>query len=516
MTYLKRIIGIVLIIAAFGTAYLGVHGIRAALSQKEKLEVQYDEKTAQLDRVEGILEKLDAEKKDYLDYVDKVEDGEKKLTDGEDALADGEAEYADAASGLAEAKKGLAGLGDTIKALRTVKKGYDKQWHPGFAKKVSDKELAKLMAGKKIKKQPGLAQSRKLISKTLSSEEGSGIIAMAESMSGMKDLAKDIDDDATYREFDKALKRIIKALKKADKSLDKLNQAAEMFKISDIKDKSDGSDSGGSDKQDQQELSPETIALIQALTGKDISKVTASDIKEAVKSAGKSLDSLKNTLKAWRKGYKLLKKGKDGLADREKGIPFAFRQMLSESTVRSALDKKTVAVMKKYSGNRLASDDLDEFDRDMKTVSKVLGKLIKKLSSVRRSGQKAYSRGLKAYREAPQKLEDARKKLRNGRAGVASAEAMIEDYDVLQDHAREELEELTGTEPEKDKDGLLDADKGLTSIEECRTQLTGDTEAQSKAIDKDLMTSAAELCASLLMLILGSILMLKSRKRQKR
>ena len=499
MTYMKRVIGIILIIAAFGTAYFGVRGIRSSLAQKEALEAEYSEKTAQLDRAEGILEKLESGKEDHLDYVDKAADGEKKLTDGEDALADGEAEYAEAASRLAEAKKGLAGLGDIIRALRTVKKGYDKQWHPGFAKKVSDEELAQLMAGEKIKKQPGLAQSRGMIVSTLSSGDGARMIEMAESLSGMKQLTENADGDASYRKFDKALKRIIKAVKKADKSLEKLNKAAEMFK----------NDEADADAKNDQEMT----ALIEALTGKDISNVTAADIKNAVSDAGKSLDTVKKTLQAWRKGYRLLKKGRDGLADRKKGIPFAFRQMLKNSSVRSSLDKKTISVMKKYSGNRLASDDMDEFDRDMKTVSRTLGKLIKKLSAVKSSGQKEYSRGVKAYREAPKQLEKARKKLRDGRAGLASAEAMIEDYDVLQDYAREELKELTGAEPEEDEDGLIDAAGGLTAVDQCRKQLNSETEAQSKALDKAITASAAELCAPILLLILGIILILKSRRR---
>ncbi|MBR0399440.1 MAG: hypothetical protein IJH95_01285, partial [Mogibacterium sp.] len=69
---MKRVIGIILITAAFGTAYFGVQGIRSSLSQKEALEAEYSEKTAQLDRAEGILEKLESGKEDHLDYVDKA------------------------------------------------------------------------------------------------------------------------------------------------------------------------------------------------------------------------------------------------------------------------------------------------------------------------------------------------------------------------------------------------------------------------------------------------------------
>jgi hypothetical protein len=190
--------------------------------------------------------------------------------------------------------------------------------------------------------------------------------------------------------------------------------------------------------------------------------------------------------------------------------------MLANSTVSASLDKSTVSVMKKFSGNRLEKDDLDEFDKDMKTVSAVLGKIISVLKTAKSKGQKAYSQGLKAYREAPGRLEEGRENIIEGRAALAAGKAVIEDYEARQELASKELFELTGREAVSDKEGMLDTEKGLAAVLDEKSEIKDKKEADSRALDRDMAAAAAMICASLLMLITGSILIMKGKNKHRR
>jgi hypothetical protein len=168
------------------------------------------------------------------------------------------------------------------------------------------------------------------------------------------------------------------------------------------------------------------------------------------------------------------------------------------------------------SGNRLEKDDLDEFDKDMKKVSAALRKIICKLRSAKSTGQRAYAQGLKAYREAPAQLEEGREKIIEGRAALAAGNAVIEDFEERQELAAKEVSELTGEEAASDKEGLLDTEKGLAAVEDEKSAMTAKKEADSRALNRDMAEAAAMICASLLMLIAGSILILKGKNKRRR
>lgn len=222
----------------------------------------------------------------------------------------------------------------------------------------------------------------------------------------------------------------------------------------------------------------------------------------------------KATFEAWDSGYQQLKAAQDQIADASSGIPFAFQNILNNSTIRPVFDanapESLMGALKLYGlTSKLAKDDLDDFDSDMNTISKqvipgalqILGavkteaqKQLNKGESDLAAGKQAVSDGEKAlaaaakklaagekelaagkaelaqgyadYKAAPAKLAEGRAALAeglqtimDGRAALAAGKEKLAEYEDGEQQVRDGLATLMATE----------ADGGLTSILERRS-----------------------------------------------
>ena len=181
-------------------------------------------------------------------------------------------------------------------------------------------------------------------------------------------------------------------------------------------------------------------------------------------------------LKKWDSGFQTLYHGKDGkisseypddLASKTDGIPFAFKNMVTNKTIKAAIkkyDKGLMKILKKYSGDRLKNDSMEEFDEDIVYLSKkVIPRAQKVLAKVKAdaakqlaAGRKQLAQGRADYKAAPGKLADAEKQLADGRQQLADGKAQLAQYEDGEQQVRDGLAQLVGTEPDLDLVGILD------------------------------------------------------------
>ena len=238
-------------------------------------------------------------------------------------------------------------------------------------------------------------------------------------------------------------------------------------------------------------------------------KVLAGVLEEKIA----QINSNKASFAAWRAGYKQLAGGQAQLADAKSGIPFAFQNMLTNKSIRPVLNDKAPALiplLKAYSGNKLAKDDLDEFAKDMGVVADTIipnalpvlrgikaqglkdyaaapGKLAKGEKDLAAGkakladGYRQYNQGLADYEAAPGKLADAEKQLADGRQQLADGKAKLAEYEDGEQQVRDGLKTLTDTEADLDLksiadrlngdvdfdngDAHLDLDEGLAAVD---------------------------------------------------
>ena len=218
----------------------------------------------------------------------------------------------------------------------------------------------------------------------------------------------------------------------------------------------------------------------------------ASDMSSLAEKLAESADEAESTsgkFESWCNGYSKLKKGKDTLAF---GLSSGFKSALNNKKVRPVLNQKApdlVKLLQAYSGNRLANDDLDKFNDDMKTVSgTVIPGLIKVLAGIKEQGLQdyaaapgklrdgeaklaagkakladgyaQYAQGLADYEAAPEKLADAEKQLADGRKQLADGKAKLAEYEDGEQQVRDGLKTLTDTEADLDLKSIADRLKG--------------------------------------------------------
>lgn len=205
----------------------------------------------------------------------------------------------------------------------------------------------------------------------------------------------------------------------------------------------------------------------------------------ALKAAAKEARSTADTFGDWNAGYDKLESGKnDQLASTTDGIPYAFGQMLSNSTIKSAIktyDKGLLKELKKYAGsnkNKLKDEDLDKFDDDLVYIAKkIIPRAQKVLARVKSNaerqladGRRQLAQGKRDYAAAPGKLAQGRQQLAEGRAqledgyqqyndGVAQLEdgkAQLAQYEDGEQQVRDGLAQLVGTEPDLGLESILD------------------------------------------------------------
>lgn len=248
--------------------------------------------------------------------------------------------------------------------------------------------------------------------------------------------------------------------------------------------------------------------------------------------------STSNTFKDWDAGYQQLKDGQDQLADQGEGIPFAFKNMMTNSTLRKALKAKvpgTYAKLAKYTDSTLAKDDMDKFDSDMKDVSSIIKTVLPVLRSVKAKGQNDYSKGLADYKAAPAKLAAGRaqlaegiKALEDGRKELAAGKSKLAEYEDGEQQVRDGLATLMGTEPNGGLESILDRrngdddfdngdkhldlDEGLDAVDVGRGYQADSGELITKEITNRAIGTAAGLGAAALAVLAAILSFLKKNK----
>ena len=268
--------------------------------------------------------------------------------------------------------------------------------------------------------------------------------------------------------------------------------------------------------------------LAQCLSG--IADVLDSKIKEA--------QSSKDTFDAWHSGYDQLAAGQAQLADTTSGIPYAFSQMRSNKTLRTAIKGASPSLYKalgKYTGSRLKNDDMDKFDSDMAEVSSLIKKALPILYKVRANGQKDYKEGLAAYKAAPAQLAEGRaaladgyKQYEDGKKQLEEGKKQLAQYEDGEQQVRDGLATLMATEADPglesilerrngddkfdDENNHLDLDEGLEAVEVGRGYQADSGDLITKEITNRAVGTAAGLGAGALAVLAAILSFLKKNK----
>ena len=208
-------------------------------------------------------------------------------------------------------------------------------------------------------------------------------------------------------------------------------------------------------------------------------KQAAVSLRDSAKTAKQSAEKFGE----WDDGYQTLahakdgevsKKYKDDLASKKSGVPYAFANIVSNSTTKAAVkayDKSLLNILKRYTGNRLKNDSMAEFDKDIVYIAnsvipraqKVLAKVKKNAEKQLADGEKQLAQGKADYAAAPGKLADAEKQLADGRQQLAEGRQALEDgkaqlaqYEDGEQQVRDGLATLTGTEPDLGLESIAD------------------------------------------------------------
>lgn len=236
----------------------------------------------------------------------------------------------------------------------------------------------------------------------------------------------------------------------------------------------------------------------------------------------------------WEDGYQTLAHGKDGetskkypddLASKTSGIPFAFKNMVTNSTIKSAIkkyDPSLMKVLKKYTGNRLKNDSMEEFDKDITYLGKkVIPRALKVLAKVKASAAQQLAEGRRSYAEAPGQLEAGRQQLADGKAQLAQ-------YEDGEQQVRDGLATLFNTEADLDLESIadrlngdgdfdngdehLDLDEGLNAVEVGRGYQADDGVLITNEIMGRAVATGGLLAAGVLAVLAAILSFLKKNK----
>ena len=245
--------------------------------------------------------------------------------------------------------------------------------------------------------------------------------------------------------------------------------------------------------------------------------------------------------KKWDSGYQTLAHAKDGetskeypddLASKKSGIPFAFKNMVTNSTIKAAVkkyDPKLMKELKKYSGNRLKNDSMEEFDSDITYLGKkVIPRALKVLAKVKGSaakqladGRAQLAEGKASYAAAPGQLEAGRQQLADGKAQLAQ-------YEDGEQQVRDGLATLFNTEPDLELESIadrlggdgdfdngdnhLDIDEGLNAVEVGRGYQADDGVLITNEIMGRAVATGGLLAAGVLAVLAAILSFLKKNK----
>ena len=599
---MKKVVSVLLIAAALFGFYGGAVSINDVLACKDYWEKEGEKSTADMNKLEDGLNQLKDNEQAYLDGLVQVADGEKALADGEAQYAEGLKSYEEApaklAAGEEELDEGYSDYRNLIKLIKGLNKAknmfistsanHQTYWHEGFAYEGTEAEQR--MDG-------GLKTTRDVITQLLNYK--AALVNKIEESTPYSNLLSDINNAGSYAAFDKAVIKVAAAFGAMETALSKqasdardtdtealidLATAAagpspfhEGVKLGEEEvalvkahneDVADlftqmntinaGLDTlGGIELEYRHSSNPAdattTFALTKALNGINNDELTLNGLLGIAQNVAPNLDDLASILdfgaamlndygkklNKWDKGYNDLLDGKNQLASTSEGIPYAFSQMLTNSTIKNALlahDKSLISELKKYRGNKLNNDSFDKFDSDMMTISKdIIPRALKVLAYVKSDAQKKLANGEKqladgyaSYEAAPAQLADAEKQLADGRKALADGKAQLAQYEDGVQQVRDGLATLMNTEADLDlesildrrngddnfdkADGSLDIADGLDAVEVGRGYQADDGVLITKEIMARAIGTAGCLAAGILAVLAALLSLLKKYK----
>ena len=194
----------------------------------------------------------------------------------------------------------------------------------------------------------------------------------------------------------------------------------------------------------------------------------------ALNAAAKVARSTAATFGDWDDGYQTLAEGQQTLGSTSDGIPFAFKNMVTNPTIKKAIkkyDKSLMKELKKYDDGTLKGEDMDDFDDDLvyicnkvipralKVLAKVKANAAKQLADGRKQladGRKQLAAGRASYAAAPGQLADAERQLAEGRQQLEDGKAQLAQYEDGEQQVRDGLASLFNTEADLDLVSIAD------------------------------------------------------------
>ncbi len=243
---------------------------------------------------------------------------------------------------------------------------------------------------------------------------------------------------------------------------------------------------------------------------------------------------------AWDEGYQTLADGKDQLASTSEGVPYAFKNMVTNPTIKAAIkkyDPKLMKELKKYKGSRLNNKEFgDDFDEDLeKLAKKIIPRALNVLKHVKSSaedqladGRAQLAQGRADYAAAPGKLAEAEQMLADGRQQLEDGKAQLAQYEDGEQQVRDGLAQLVGTEPDLELESIadrlngdtdfdngdehLDIDEGLSAVDVGRGYQADDGVLITNEIMARAVGTAGLLAAGVLAVIAAILSFLKKNK----
>ncbi len=288
----------------------------------------------------------------------------------------------------------------------------------------------------------------------------------------------------------------------------------------------------------------------------------AAALNDKIEEIDTNTAQLKSSFKSWDDGYKMLVAGESTIADPNSKLPFIFKNMLSNSTIRGVINDKASALVKPlsaYSGPALVSMDVDKFNATMNELAKnggMIDQCIQLLKGIRfeakkkldagekelaagrtklANGKKQYAQGLADYKAAPGKLAAGRaalaeglQKLMDGRKELAAGKDKLAEYEDGEQQVRDGLATLMGTEANGGLESILDRrsgdddfdngdkhldlDEGLDAVDVGRGYQADSGELITKEITNRAIGTAAGLGAGALAVLAAILSFLKKNK----
>ena len=220
----------------------------------------------------------------------------------------------------------------------------------------------------------------------------------------------------------------------------------------------------------------------------------------------KSAKENADLFQTWEDGYQTLYHGKDGkvskdypddLASKSSGIPFAFMNMVNNSTIKAAVkqyDPSLMNILKRYKGDRLKNDSMAEFDEDITYLSKkIIPRALSVLSKVKASAEQQLAEGYAAYEAGPANLAAGRQQLADGYAALAAGEEKIAQYEDGEQQVRDGLATLMATEPDGGLESILDRRNGDADFDNGDTHLDLDEGLEAVDVGRGYQADSGEL-----------------------